>query len=112
MGNQAIHAVVLLVDLVTVLLLFRNFIPNVLPLNLCTVPSSGYQASSSQAFLEGVKSALSTLTLRADEESEYVNNPMGLHFRPLGNVAYLMTSLDTPRSTIQTLQRAILHSLP
>lgn len=75
--------------------------------------SSGYHASSSQAFLESVQKTLGTLTSQADAIGPgYVGGPMGLHFRPLGNVAYLMTSLNTSRTTIRLLQQAILNSLP
>lgn len=70
--------------------------------------SLGYQASSAQTFLEGVQQALSnSVTV-----GEYLGGRMGLHFRHLGNVAYLMTSLNTPRTTIQALERAILDFLP
>jgi dethiobiotin synthetase/adenosylmethionine--8-amino-7-oxononanoate aminotransferase len=83
-----------------------------LPFHGCGL-SSGYRASSSQAFFEGVQKTLNTHSLQDDVGgSGYVGGPMGLHFRPLGNVAYLMTSLNTPRTTIQALQHAILDSLP
>jgi hypothetical protein len=37
------------------------------------------------------------------------NDHFGLHFRYLGNVAYLMASLNTPRKTLAILEGAILR---
>ena len=65
-------------------------------------PTAGYQASSADSFMRQVKRTLE-------------NNPnlqFGIHFRALGDVAYLMCSLNTPSRVLRTLEHAILSTLP
>lgn len=39
------------------------------------------------------------------------SGPFGVHFRTLGNVAYFMTSLNTPLETIRSVQDKIQSTL-
>jgi dethiobiotin synthetase/adenosylmethionine--8-amino-7-oxononanoate aminotransferase len=37
--------------------------------------------------------------------------PFGIHYRTLGNVAYFMTSLNTPRKTIEEVENRLWKTL-
>jgi dethiobiotin synthetase/adenosylmethionine--8-amino-7-oxononanoate aminotransferase len=39
------------------------------------------------------------------------STPFGIHFRTLGNVAYFMTSLNTPYETIRSVEERIRSTL-
>lgn len=64
--------------------------------------STGYTSSAAQQFLARLKSS------RTGGSHQI---PFGLHARPLGNVAYFMTSLNTSLETIQEIQSMILNTL-
>ncbi|KAI9614632.1 hypothetical protein H4Q26_009015 [Puccinia striiformis f. sp. tritici PST-130] len=64
--------------------------------------SPGYTSCAAKEFLSRLQSS----QLNGDEEI-----PMGLHARPLGNVAYLISSLNTPSETLEVIQSAILKSV-
>ncbi|KAF8320284.1 PLP-dependent transferase [Clavulina sp. PMI_390] len=81
----------------------------VLAIELKDSANDGYQAYSAQLFLQSVQKNLSS-SRRSDDQAQPLL-PMGLHFRPLGNVAYLMTSLNTTDETIRALEKALLLSL-
>jgi hypothetical protein len=49
--------------------------------------------------------------LRHPAEGETGRIPFGVHMRTLGDVAYFMTSLNTPPSTVRILERAIIEAL-
>ncbi|EPQ52718.1 PLP-dependent transferase [Gloeophyllum trabeum ATCC 11539] len=63
--------------------------------------SGGYRSNSAQALLKPVVAAL-------NEESP---NAFGMHFRTLGNVAYFMTSLNSPSKTIRAVEDRIWSAL-
>ncbi|KAF9511685.1 hypothetical protein BS47DRAFT_1383341 [Hydnum rufescens UP504] len=63
--------------------------------------NAGYQAASSEAFLTLVRTQL-------EESQPSEEFPLGLHFRPLGNVAYLMSSLNTPGRVLRLLEGAVI----
>jgi bifunctional dethiobiotin synthetase / adenosylmethionine---8-amino-7-oxononanoate aminotransferase len=70
---------------------------------------TGYQSHSAQALLSALSNA-------AGEASGDVTSAPGgarfsIHFRTLGNVAYLMTSLNTPQATIRAVEDRILALL-
>ncbi|KAG1887212.1 pyridoxal phosphate-dependent transferase [Suillus subluteus] len=61
---------------------------------------AGYASHSAQTLLQ-------SLRLPLDDESTSAapgGAPFGVHYRTLGNVAYFMSSLNTPRATIQALE--------
>ncbi len=64
--------------------------------------TAGYQASSAECFMKQVKRTL----------ENNPNSQFGIHFRTLGDVAYLMCSLNTPSRVLRTLENAILSTLP
>ena len=64
--------------------------------------TSRYQATSADSFMREVKR-----TLEDSPSSQF-----GIHFRTLGNVAYLMCSLNTPSRVLRTLEHAMLSILP
>jgi len=66
--------------------------------------NAGYQAASSEAFLTLVRTQL-------EESQSSEEFPLGLHFRPLGNVAYLMSSLNTPGRVLRLLEGAVISAL-
>lgn len=39
------------------------------------------------------------------------NETFGVHFRTLGDVAYLMTSLNTPDAVVREVERKVLSAL-
>ncbi|PLW34955.1 hypothetical protein PCANC_11409 [Puccinia coronata f. sp. avenae] len=67
--------------------------------------AKGYTSSAAKEFLQRLQAAHLS---RGDHENRI---PFGLHARPLGNVAYLIASLNTSPATIQTLQTAVLAAL-
>lgn len=60
----------------------------------------GYTSNVAVEVLDKVKAALR----RENPSSD-------LHARTLGNILYLMASLDTPRHTLTTLENALLEAL-
>lgn len=70
--------------------------------------AGGYQSLSAQKLLEPIKIA--------DAEGNELpaapgGAPFGIHFRTLGNVAYFMLSLNTPRSVVHSMQDRIWKTL-
>ncbi|QRV89826.1 aminotransferase class-III protein [Ceratobasidium sp. AG-Ba] len=63
-------------------------------------PDGGYQANTAQQFLTSVQQQLSS------DGSEY-----GLNARTLGNVAYFMSSLNSSRDTMDTIEGAVIGAL-
>ena len=62
--------------------------------------SAGYTSHSAQTLLQSMRFP------RDDESTSPApgGTPFGVHYRTLGNVAYFMTSLNTSRATIETLE--------
>ncbi|KAJ7074717.1 PLP-dependent transferase [Mycena amicta] len=63
----------------------------------------GYVSHSAQTLLQGLKSS--------DIGAEDTYPPFSVHYRTLGNVAYFMTSLNTPPETIRALEEKIWTAL-
>lgn len=69
---------------------------------------TGYQSLSAQKLLEPIKNA----DAEGNELSAAPGGaPFGIHFRTLGNVAYFMLSLNTPRSVVHSMQDRIWKTL-
>ncbi|WAQ88313.1 hypothetical protein PtA15_9A440 [Puccinia triticina] len=64
--------------------------------------SKGYTSCAAKNFLSRLQSS----QLSGDQHI-----PFGLHARPLGNVAYFISSLNTPSDTLKAIQSAIVKSL-
>lgn len=58
---------------------------------------SGYQSTASADFLKKLR--------------EPTDNHLPVHARPLGNTVYWMSSVNTPRSTLEQVEAAILAAL-
>ncbi|KAI0261543.1 PLP-dependent transferase [Gloeopeniophorella convolvens] len=73
-------------------------------------PNAGYQSHSAQALLKALGDA--TGTDGGAVTSAPGGAPFSVHFRTLGDVAYFMTSLNTPAATIRGVEDriwAVLH---
>ncbi|OAX34493.1 onanonoxo-7-onima-8-eninoihtemlysoneda [Rhizopogon vinicolor AM-OR11-026] len=64
------------------------------------VNDAGYASHSAQALLQTMRSPQDD----GSTSSAPGGGPFGVHYRTLGNVAYFMTSLNTSRATIETLE--------
>ncbi|KIJ11983.1 hypothetical protein PAXINDRAFT_83629 [Paxillus involutus ATCC 200175] len=65
--------------------------------------SAGYASHSAQALLRSIKTSACDGSL----SSAPGGAPFGIHYRTLGNVAYFMTSLNTPRDTIEEVENRL-----
>ena len=68
----------------------------------------GYASHSAQALLQSIKGSV------LDEQSVSLapgGAPFGINYRTLGNVAYFMTSLNTPSATIRSVEDRIWNAL-
>ncbi|KAH9955811.1 onanonoxo-7-onima-8-eninoihtemlysoneda [Lactifluus volemus] len=70
---------------------------------------TGYQSHSAQALLAALGDA--TGEAGRDVTSAPGGAHFSIHFRTLGDVAYLMTSLNTPRATISAIENRVLALL-
>ncbi|KAG9315162.1 pyridoxal phosphate-dependent transferase [Chiua virens] len=70
--------------------------------------SSGYASHTAQGVLRSIGHAV-----RDDDalSSAPGGAPFGIHFRTLGNVAYFMTSLNTPQGTIEEVENRLWKTL-
>ena len=66
---------------------------------------TGYQSHSAQALLKALGNAVGGNG--RDGPSGPGGAPYSIHFRTLGDVAYFMTSLNTPPSTIRAVEERI-----
>jgi len=57
------------------------------------------------------QTVLASMKEVVDHDSAPGGDPFGIHFRTLGNVAYFMTSLNTPSATIRAVERRIQSTL-
>jgi dethiobiotin synthetase/adenosylmethionine--8-amino-7-oxononanoate aminotransferase len=62
--------------------------------------SVGYATHSAQTLLQSLRFPLDDGSTSAAPGGA----PFGVHYRTLGNVAYFMSSLNTPRATIEALE--------
>ncbi|KAF9243545.1 pyridoxal phosphate-dependent transferase [Melanogaster broomeanus] len=69
--------------------------------------SAGYASHSAQALLRSVATSVSDNSV----SSAPGGAPFGIHYRTLGNVAYFMTSLNTPRETIEEVENRLWRTL-
>ncbi|KAF9223615.1 onanonoxo-7-onima-8-eninoihtemlysoneda [Gyrodon lividus] len=65
--------------------------------------SAGYASQTAQALLRPIK----TSARDGSVSSAPGGVPFGIHYRTLGNVAYFMTSLNTPRETIEEVENRL-----
>jgi dethiobiotin synthetase/adenosylmethionine--8-amino-7-oxononanoate aminotransferase len=61
---------------------------------------AGYASHSAQTLLQSLRLPLDDGSTSAAPGGA----PFGVHYRTLGNVAYFMSSLNTPRATIEALE--------
>ena len=71
--------------------------------------NTGYQSHSAQALLKSLHDAVGGSS--PDGSCAPGGAPFSVHFRTLGDVAYFMTSLNTPHSTIRAVEDRIWASL-
>ncbi|KAI0067370.1 PLP-dependent transferase [Artomyces pyxidatus] len=64
---------------------------------------AGYQSASAQAVLRALNSSVN----RGEGTVAPGGAPFSVHFRTLGNVAYFMTSLNTPAATVRSVEDRI-----
>ncbi|KIJ66816.1 hypothetical protein HYDPIDRAFT_85680 [Hydnomerulius pinastri MD-312] len=69
--------------------------------------SAGYASHSAQMLLQSIKAP----TGEGPMSSAPGGVPFGIHYRTLGNVAYFMTSLNTPRETIEEIENRVWMTL-
>lgn len=67
--------------------------------------NTGYQSQSAQALLKSLHDAVGGSS--PDGFCAPGGAPFSVHFRTLGDVAYFMTSLNTPHSTIRAVEDRI-----
>ncbi|KAH7912327.1 pyridoxal phosphate-dependent transferase [Hygrophoropsis aurantiaca] len=70
--------------------------------------AAGYASQSAQVILESIKESN---TINPTVSAAPGGAPFGIHYRTLGNVAYFMTSLNTPRATIESVENRIWEAL-
>ena len=69
----------------------------------------GYSSDAARSIFAGLGERERELVEGAEEEG---GSPFeGVHFRPLGDVGYLMTSFNTPAGTLRALERRVLDCL-
>ncbi|MBW0501633.1 hypothetical protein O181_041348 [Austropuccinia psidii MF-1] len=64
--------------------------------------TNGYTSQAARSFLD---------RLRISQVSLHAHIPFGLHGRPLGNVAYFITSLNTSLETAEAIEASIIETL-
>ncbi|EGN99050.1 hypothetical protein SERLA73DRAFT_73624 [Serpula lacrymans var. lacrymans S7.3] len=69
---------------------------------------AGYGSHSAQKLLQSIKFSPSDDPLLSSAPG---GAPFGIHFRTLGDVAYFMTSLNTPRATIESIENRLWNTL-
>ncbi|KAH7884557.1 pyridoxal phosphate-dependent transferase [Phlebopus sp. FC_14] len=65
--------------------------------------SAGYTSHRAQDLLRSIRASVNG----GSTSSAPGGAPFGIHYRTLGNIAYLMTSLNTPRATIEEVENRI-----
>ncbi|KII89646.1 hypothetical protein PLICRDRAFT_39766 [Plicaturopsis crispa FD-325 SS-3] len=70
--------------------------------------SAGYSSKTAQAVLQSIKTTVDGDSVVSSAPG---GAPFGIHFRTLGNVAYFMTSLNTPAVTIRSIEDKIWAAL-
>jgi dethiobiotin synthetase/adenosylmethionine--8-amino-7-oxononanoate aminotransferase len=68
----------------------------------------GYGSHSAQMLLQSIKESVHNDSLVSSAPG---GAPFGINYRTLGNVAYFMTSLNTPSATIRSVEDRIWTTL-